>query len=948
MNDEDDPGAIPPVRHVEYVMEAEAPPPVAPLQRTKDDTSESPFDEAIKEEQLKELDDIIAMISLNTSPNSSIAPASSPHPIPPPLPPPTFDSLVHHLPFSPIVHPIQEPSPLDELNAPDDEPMIGPKDDPTSSFGTAGAPSYLPEPIRYTMDVPPPKEHHDEVSDASEGEPWTRSPLVARKATSPSPFLVKQSDPESPDDEGIVVGDEPKVADQDVVTPRSDDEDDRSKVDSIMLIDNDDEDDDDDDDEEEDGEDVIEEIARECSPVSACLTDVSTMAGEIYNSVEENLMRQDSNVEAEEDTLQKSDAMQTQESETSFGPRKSEALPLPTETTDCDSPEELNHAYSTPYDLQEILAYPSEEGSLLQYPTEYDATHSPLPAVPSLLGEDVFENEDVETVDRELDFSSKDMDPETAEVGKEDVALVLPILVAGDESEPQSEAEEAGDEPSDEDNKLTAESDAEATNSILSSAALSAALLGLGPRISNRLSDVPRDERLGAPEGVDPVDDPISRTPSAEEAMSTVEASGMVFINIDSRDSKCPEDSVWSPKRATNDDMNVSHDYTVGTAVNESRDEGIAEEHFIDEERPPENSKTRDAFAGSKDPGRWSRKCYVLICVGLAALAIVIAVSLVFGTKSASSNAWEGPSTDGETRETQFSQILVEKSLADPSLLSDESSSEYKAMNWIIYEDPLLLDPNNSSAETNLRISQRYSLATLYFASPVGRWANSSRWLDTDECAWFGIACDGQIVTEIEIPENNLTGTISAEIAQLSSLVRFVINQNQVRGSIPTSMATMSTLKVLGLRYNSLDQKLQGFDFSMLSDLEVFDVKENKILGSIPSSIFSLTELTYLDFNTNRLTGTVSTKIGSLTKLERFVIKGNSFVGSIPSEIGKLNLAKIFDVSSNELTGPIPTQVSAMTELIVFNAYENKLEGNIPLALGSLSKLGTFLATSVI
>ncbi|KAI2497055.1 hypothetical protein MHU86_17425 [Fragilaria crotonensis] len=76
------------------------------------------------------------------------------------------------------------------------------------------------------------------------------------------------------------------------------------KVDSIMLIDNDDEDDDDDD-EEEDDEEIMEEIARECSPVSACLTEVGTMAGEIYNSVEENRKRQDSNAGAEEDNLQK-------------------------------------------------------------------------------------------------------------------------------------------------------------------------------------------------------------------------------------------------------------------------------------------------------------------------------------------------------------------------------------------------------------------------------------------------------------------------------------------------------------------------------------------------------------------------------------------------------------------------------------------------------------------
>ncbi|KAI2499320.1 hypothetical protein MHU86_15164 [Fragilaria crotonensis] len=107
-----------------------------------------------------------------------------------------------------------------------------------------------------------------------------------------------------PDDERLAVSDEPTLADKAVFTRKSEDEDDRSKVDSIMLIDNDDEDDDDDD-EEEDDEEIMEEIARECSPVSACLTEVGTMAGEIYNSVEENRKRQDSNAGAEEDNLQK-------------------------------------------------------------------------------------------------------------------------------------------------------------------------------------------------------------------------------------------------------------------------------------------------------------------------------------------------------------------------------------------------------------------------------------------------------------------------------------------------------------------------------------------------------------------------------------------------------------------------------------------------------------------
>ena len=960
MDDEDDPGAIPAVKHVEYIMDMEPsapPPPVVLKRRIRDDSSETPFDETIKEEQLKELDDIVAMISVNTSPMSSIAPISPPPPPPPPTPY-NFDPVEHHLPFSPIVHLIPEPSVVDDSDAPDDEPTFEQEGDRFSSATTPRAPTYLTEPIRYKMDVPTPELLHGEVSDASDGEHWTRSPVITRKVASPSPLRGEQPNSEQQTDERMLVSDEPMPSYQALGKRESTSEDDRSYVQSIISVDDDE---DDDEEGEEDDEGIMEEIARECSPVSTCFTTVGTMAGEIYNSVEDNLLHQDSTVEADGDSTQKGETAQTQESETAFVVPNNDAIPL------AERMQELSHstgaveeaAYATPYSPQVILPYPSEEGSMHQYPTEYDVTHSPLPAVPSLLGEDVTENEDVDTVDRELDFSSDDKEADRWQADEEDAIFLAPALVAGDESEPQSEAEVAEDEPSDEDRISTAESDAEATNTILSSAALSAALLGLGPGRSNRLSNVPQDERLAAPEGADPIDGFTTTSVTAEEELIAGNHYEMPFSRGDSLANSFlspmdPEDVLLNTTDPKKYDMNISRDYTVGTDVNESRDEGTREEeHFIDEEQPPGNVKDRDECRESKGPRSWSRKCHILICIGLAVVVIIIAVSVVFGTKTASSSAVDTPNTGGgetgETRETEFSQLLITNSLADPALLSDESSSEYKAMNWIINEDVLRLDPTDSSVGTTRRITQRYSLATLYFASPVGQWMTANGWLNEDECTWFGIACrNGKVVTEIDIPGNNLTGTISAEIAQLSSLVRFVINGNQVEGEIPASMATMSSLQVVGLRLNLMDQGLSSFDFSMLTELEVFDVGENNFVGSIPSSMYSLTKLSYLAVDANRLSGTLSTKIGSLSNLVRLVLSGNSFVGSIPSEISELKLAKVFDVSDNDFSGPIPFQLEDMAELITFNANENKLKGNIPgAAFGSLSKLGTFVFLSL-
>ena len=60
----------------------------------------------------------------------------------------------------------------------------------------------------------------------------------------------------------------------------------------------------------------------------------------------------------------------------------------------------------------------------------------------------------------------------------------------------------------------------------------------------------------------------------------------------------------------------------------------------------------------------------------------------------------------------------------------------------------------------------------LYDATDGANWDDNSGWLVTgsDECDWFGVTCTGGIVTELDLHENNLDGTIPTEITDLSQL----------------------------------------------------------------------------------------------------------------------------------------------------------------------------------
>jgi hypothetical protein len=142
-------------------------------------------------------------------------------------------------------------------------------------------------------------------------------------------------------------------------------------------------------------------------------------------------------------------------------------------------------------------------------------------------------------------------------------------------------------------------------------------------------------------------------------------------------------------------------------------------------------------FASFKQ--RSGRKNWCMILLVLTTLLLVGAVVavciLMFGNK-------------GPTQQEQIDAVIV--TVSDPDALKDARTPQYKARQWILYEDPQWDDLSNleASGVTQQHIIQRYALAVLYYATngPTG-WGANHGWLlggECDEPAWFGLACDSQ------------------------------------------------------------------------------------------------------------------------------------------------------------------------------------------------------------
>ena len=182
-------------------------------------------------------------------------------------------------------------------------------------------------------------------------------------------------------------------------------------------------------------------------------------------------------------------------------------------------------------------------------------------------------------------------------------------------------------------------------------------------------------------------------------------------------------------------------------------------------------------------------------------------------------------------------------------------------------------------------------MVALYNSTNGPEWNNNSNWLTGPVSSWYGITVSEMRVTEINLEDNNLIGTIPPEIRNLSNLHQLSFRANQLSGEIPVEI---------------------GY----------------------------LTNLSCLDFFLNNLSGTIPHEIGNLTNIDNLFLMGNNLSGSIPDEIGNLiNLEGYFGLSGNKLSGTIPASFGNFIKLQRLWISDNNLEGKVPDSFINLEEL---------
>ncbi|XP_010486706.1 PREDICTED: receptor-like protein 12 [Camelina sativa] len=162
---------------------------------------------------------------------------------------------------------------------------------------------------------------------------------------------------------------------------------------------------------------------------------------------------------------------------------------------------------------------------------------------------------------------------------------------------------------------------------------------------------------------------------------------------------------------------------------------------------------------------------------------------------------------------------------------------------------------------------------------------------------------------------NNFTGKIPSFICEFRSLDTLDLSENNFNSSIPHCLVNLNnTLSVLNLRQNNLSG---GLPEHIFESLRSFDVGHNQLVGKLPRSLIRFSTLEVLNVESNKINDTFPFWLGSLQKLQVLVLRSNAFHG--PIHQASFPQLRIIDISHNHFDGTLPSEYfvkwSAMSSL---------------------------------
>ncbi|KAK9280454.1 hypothetical protein L1049_014146 [Liquidambar formosana] len=170
----------------------------------------------------------------------------------------------------------------------------------------------------------------------------------------------------------------------------------------------------------------------------------------------------------------------------------------------------------------------------------------------------------------------------------------------------------------------------------------------------------------------------------------------------------------------------------------------------------------------------------------------------------------------------------------------------------------------------------------------------------------------------------------------MSSLRWFYLGKNQLNGTLTDTIGQLSNLEDLNVSFNSLQgSSLCAIAGGILANIEL---SNNLLSGGLPDCWIRFQKLVILNLANNNLSGKIPFSIGSLRQIQTLGLRKNNFFGEFPLSLKNCTQLKILDLGENKLSDKIPAWIGdSLSWLIVLSLRSNEFHGSIPRNLCHLT-----------
>ncbi|XP_065854809.1 protein NSP-INTERACTING KINASE 1-like isoform X2 [Euphorbia lathyris] len=188
-----------------------------------------------------------------------------------------------------------------------------------------------------------------------------------------------------------------------------------------------------------------------------------------------------------------------------------------------------------------------------------------------------------------------------------------------------------------------------------------------------------------------------------------------------------------------------------------------------------------------------------------------------------------------------------------------------------------------------------------------------------DPCSWTMVTCSPEsLVIGLGTPSQNLSGTLSPSIGNLTNLQIVLLQNNNITGPIPSELGKLTKLQTL-------------------------DLSDNFFTGVVPSSLGHLRSLQYMRLNNNSLSGACPMSLGNMTQLVFLDLSYNNLSGPVPRFP-----AKTFNIIGNPQICPTGSEPDCFgTSLMPMSMNLNNTYTGEPSGRPRNHKMALALASSV-